>query len=349
MAYRSRCSWRSASLAVTLPLVLQAATAAWAQAISIRQTEDVDAFLWEISIDNLTISAPRCYFGQAGDLVALVTKVEECAAECMGDARCTHFDWSSPSGGRCQLKGGPTTMARAGSTDVAGAMCGMVLPGSRDRCQDGGSGGVGRALALFGCFASGAAAAAAVAGLLGWRARRKRSTAAAGKRGGEGGGALVGGGTTELPSAGADGKGGYTSAAAPPQPTPAAMTAPRAVATAKVAEGAAAGGAAWPAAGAAVGSVGDVAALGVKGRAAAAGAPGNLVSNAGVVTVWAPPHPPGPRTADATGREVRPPQPVMLGSPPSLPPELWMTQDVEEWRARHVGLSVTPESTPSGS
>lgn len=345
MANWSRGSWRDGSLAFTVSLVLQAVTAVGARATSVRRT--AEAFRWEVSHDNLTISAPGCFFSSDGDYTNHVTEEEDCAATCIRDARCTHFDWSPPHRGRCQLKGGPIKLANAGSSDVEGAMCGVVLPGSRDRCQDSDSGWGGRALSLSGCFAGGAVAAAAVAGLIVWRARRKRSAAAAGNWGGEDGGAVAGAGATDPPPAVADEQGGNKSAAVAPQLTP-AVPWPRAVAATMVTEGAAAASAAWPTARATVGGVEQVTMLGVQGRDAPAGGPGYFAPHAGVVTVWGPPHPTAPRIAEAPGREAGPRQ-RMLSPPPSPPSELWITEDIEEWRARHSDRPVTPpESRPSG-
>lgn len=344
MAYRFEYWWHGARFAMTLPLMLLAVVAASAQASSIRQEQPPPSFLWRISHDNLTISAPGCFFGSSGDIRHLVTKVEDCAPACVKNAQCTYFDWSSPNGGKCHLKGGPVVLSDADSSNIDGAVCGLLLPGSRDQGKDGGGDSAGRALALAGCFAGGAFAASAVAGLLVWRARRKRSANAFEKWGVQSSGDEPGAGSGELSPTDGDVKGNTKSFAVAPQPTP-TLPAPCEASANQLVERKAAQSVGRLA----VGAVQGVAARDVPERATAAKGTSYIESNTGMFTVWGRPSPAVSRVAEATVTEIPSQQLMVMGPPPSPPPGLWVTQDVEEWRARTGTQSVPPASSTCGS
>lgn len=338
MADRSRYFGRCATVALALSMVVQAVTPAGAQSTSVRQTRD---FQWEVKND--TITALGCLFLAYQDLFYLPINVEDCPGACKKQPECSHFDWSSVQR-RCQLKSGPVTQDDARPSPNTGAICGMVSSrrqgSGKASGKDGDKGGgnsdwVGRALALVGGLAGGALAAAAVAGLFVRRARRKRSAAAAGHWREEERGAEPGAGTATLPPPGAGSQGHDK------------VVTTRTVATTAASTGTATALTARPTHGTVGGAAGMTAVMSAQGGPAAAGGTGYPVSSAPALAGWGPPLPP-PRVAPATSTGDRPGQLVVLGAQAGPPSELWMTEDIQEWYARHGGVSVPPMPRPAG-
>lgn len=252
---------------------------------------------------------------------------------CIRIVGCTHFDWVPSADAECILVSGGRTRQDARPDPVHRKTCGLLRADDR-----GGS----HTPALIGGLVGAALLSAAVVGVLTWRKKVVAQSAGAAWRGVRGGSGAVSdtGAPKPPPGCGDHDRDGPASAAALQQTAAATETEAAAV----IARGAAAEAQAGSVAASVVGTARGGEGVGVARTDPAAVGMGHHV---GAVADGAPSVPPlaatptffGPtRATDTAGAQVA----SELGPPPSLPPELWSTSDMEELGRLTSGLSVPP-------